>query len=57
MNQSAPAPDTKPDLNNTTTLRWFGTAAIASIGVIVGGYLLGDGLRDWLDPRIRVERS
>lgn len=27
-----------------TTLRWFGTAAIASIGVIAGGYLLGDGL-------------
>lgn len=31
-------------LNNGATMRWFGTAAIASIGVIVGGYLLGDGL-------------
>lgn len=27
-----------------TTTRWFGTAAIAAIGVILGGYLLGDGL-------------
>lgn len=27
-----------------TTTRWFGTAAIASIGMILGGYLLGDGL-------------
>ncbi len=26
------------------TTRWFGTAAIASIGMILGGYLLGDGL-------------
>ena len=32
------------NLNTSTTLRWFGTAAIASLGVIVGGYLLGDGL-------------
>ncbi|NQX94906.1 MAG: SIMPL domain-containing protein [Erythrobacter sp.] len=31
-------------MNRSTTLRWFGTAAITSIGVIVGGYLLGDGL-------------
>jgi hypothetical protein len=37
---------------NTTTgllaepasLRWFGTAAILSLGMIAGGYLLGDGL-------------
>ena len=35
---------TQPDMNTTTTLRWFGTAAIASVGLIVGGYLLGDGL-------------
>ncbi|MBD2842640.1 SIMPL domain-containing protein [Erythrobacter rubeus] len=27
-----------------TTARWFGTAGIASIGLIIGGYLLGDGL-------------
>lgn len=29
---------------NPVTLRWFGTAAIAAIGMTVGGYLLGDGL-------------
>ncbi|MBV7264958.1 SIMPL domain-containing protein [Erythrobacter ani] len=29
---------------SATTARWFGTAAIASIGLIIGGYLLGDGL-------------
>lgn len=27
-----------------TTFRWFGTAAIAAIGLTLGGYLLGDGL-------------
>ncbi|QFT76968.1 hypothetical protein FIU90_05395 [Erythrobacter sp. THAF29] len=27
-----------------TTTRWFGTAAIASLGMVLGGYLLGDGL-------------
>lgn len=26
------------------TLRWFGTAAIVAVGLIAGGYLLGDGL-------------
>lgn len=26
------------------TLRWFGTAGIAAIGLMLGGYLLGDGL-------------
>ncbi len=31
-------------MNPATTLRWFGTAAIISAGVIAGGYLLGDGL-------------
>lgn len=31
-------------LPNSVTTRWFGTAAIAAIGLIVGGYLLGDGL-------------
>ena len=29
---------------DATTLRWFGTAAIASLGLIAGGYLLGNGL-------------
>ncbi len=28
----------------STTARWFGTAAIAAIGMTLGGYLLGDGL-------------
>lgn len=32
------------NMNTPTTLRWFGTATIASIGLMVGGYLLGDGL-------------
>ncbi|MBA3864275.1 MAG: SIMPL domain-containing protein [Erythrobacter sp.] len=31
-------------LREPATLRWFGTAAIAAIGMIAGGYLLGDGL-------------
>ncbi len=31
-------------LGNSVTTRWFGTAAIASIGLVLGGYLLGDGL-------------
>lgn len=44
MNDTASERDTTHDLNRATTLRWFGTAAIASVGVIVGGYLLGDGL-------------
>ncbi|MCL9983774.1 MAG: SIMPL domain-containing protein, partial [Erythrobacter sp.] len=26
------------------TQRWFGTAAILAVGMIAGGYLLGDGL-------------
>lgn len=39
----APAAARKGGLESTTT-RWFGTAAIASIGMVLGGYLLGDGL-------------
>ncbi|MEL6238164.1 MAG: SIMPL domain-containing protein [Pseudomonadota bacterium] len=31
-------------MNRSTTLRWFGTAAIAAVGLTAGGYLLGDGL-------------
>ncbi|MDZ4138781.1 MAG: SIMPL domain-containing protein [Erythrobacter sp.] len=31
-------------LREPATLRWFGTSAIAAIGMIAGGYLLGDGL-------------
>ncbi|MEM6828183.1 MAG: SIMPL domain-containing protein [Pseudomonadota bacterium] len=38
------SPVNDSDLNQSPTLRWFGTAAIVSIGVIAGGYLLGDGL-------------
>lgn len=44
MSQAPGSPDSQTDMNKAATLRWFGTAAIASIGVIVGGYLLGDGL-------------
>lgn len=31
-------------LRQEATLRWFGTALIASVGLVAGGYLLGDGL-------------
>jgi uncharacterized protein len=31
-------------LREPATQRWFGTAAILAIGMIAGGYLLGDGL-------------
>lgn len=31
-------------LRQPATMRWFGTAAIAAAGMIVGGYLLGNGL-------------
>lgn len=44
MSKTPESPDTQAHMNSPTTLRWFGTAAIASIGVMVGGYLLGDGL-------------
>lgn len=44
MSDASTPPVTRTDMNRNTTLRWFGTAAIASLGVIVGGYLLGDGL-------------
>ena len=30
--------------SNPLTTRWFGTALIAAMGMILGGYLLGDGL-------------
>lgn len=29
---------------NSATARWFGTATIAALGMVAGGYLLGDGL-------------
>lgn len=32
------------DKLTSTTTRWFGTAGIAAIGMVLGGYLLGDGL-------------
>ena len=31
--------------------------AVAIILTVLGLNLMGDGLRDWLDPRIRVARS
>jgi len=42
--------DVQPATANTgilaqpATLRWFGTATILAVGMITGGYLLGDGL-------------
>jgi len=39
-----PANTTTSALTEPASLRWFGTAAILSIGLIAGGYLLGDGL-------------
>ena len=42
----------KGGLNSATT-RWFGTAAIASLGLVLGGYLLGNG---WLRAK-EAERS
>lgn len=45
-NDTAPLADAKqaPFLRQPATLRWFGTAGIAALGAIIGGYLLGDGL-------------
>ena len=31
-------------MREPATARWFGTAAILAVGMIAGGYLLGDGL-------------
>lgn len=39
-----PAPATSRVLRQPEALRWFGTAAILAVGMIAGGYLLGDGL-------------
>lgn len=39
-----PAATTNGIFSEPAPLRWFGTAAILSIGMIAGGYLLGDGL-------------
>ena len=32
------------ETTNSANMRWFGTAAIAALGMVAGGYLLGDGL-------------
>ena len=37
-------PDGRGFLKDPSTKRWFGTAAIVSAGLMVSGYLLGDGL-------------
>lgn len=41
-------PDTnamnKPRLAEASMLRWFGTAGIIAAGLVLGGYMLGDGL-------------
>jgi hypothetical protein len=39
-----PANTATSALTGPTALRWFGTAAILSVGMIAGGYLLGNGL-------------
>lgn len=39
-----PANEASSALREPATLRWFGTAAITAIGLIAGGYLLGNGL-------------
>ncbi len=39
-----PANTTTSALTAPASLRWFGTAAILAVGMIAGGYLLGDGL-------------
>jgi hypothetical protein len=39
-----PANAANGGLRGPATLRWFGTAGILAAGMIVGGYLLGDGL-------------
>ncbi len=39
-----PGADTRNFWRDPATLRWFGTAAIGAFGLIVGGYLLGNGL-------------
>ncbi len=39
-----PAIETRSTWREPGNIRWFGTAAILSIGMIAGGYLLGDGL-------------
>ena len=39
-----PANTTTSALAAPVSLRWFGTAAILAVGMIAGGYLLGDGL-------------
>jgi len=48
MNEGAIQDEIQPAAKNgllgSTTSRWFGTAAIAAIGMTLGGYLLGDGL-------------
>ena len=39
-----PANATKGGLSEPANLRWFGTATILALGMVAGGYLLGDGL-------------
>jgi uncharacterized protein len=39
-----PANTSRGTLTEPANLRWFGTAGILAVGMIAGGYLLGDGL-------------
>ncbi len=36
--------ETNANNNSSDNIRWLGTAAILSLGIVMGGYLLGDGL-------------
>lgn len=44
MTQMGDQPPPRKRQVGATTARWFGTAAIAAMGMVTGGYLLGDGL-------------
>lgn len=41
---ATPEPNGRSGLLDRTARRWLGTAAIVSLGLIAGGYLVGDGL-------------
>ncbi|MEL7198885.1 MAG: SIMPL domain-containing protein [Pseudomonadota bacterium] len=44
MNENKTQGNNASGVVGSNTARWFGTAAIASVGVVLAGYLLGDGL-------------
>ena len=42
--ESAESSHTQPFFRNPANQRWLASAAIVSAGMVLGGYLLGDGL-------------